>query len=89
MVRLLSRPCQQNPTCALTLLHMSSGAQPWPSASVGSLSGGVRLAGLRCVCVCMNVKLPIFSNLLSECSPWQPRQWVLVPTSGLSCVQFP
>lgn len=51
MVRLLSRPCQQNPTCALTLLHMSSGAQPWPSASAGSLSGGVRLAGLRCVCV--------------------------------------
>lgn len=45
---------QESPTRSLTLLHMTSGAQPWPlsaSASGGPLRGVVRLAGWRFVCM--------------------------------------
>lgn len=83
---------------SLTLLHMNSGAQPWPSPAwlqsvrlrCGGEAGGVAV----CVPVCVFQSPPpsslttafgpkLWRVLMSECSPWRPCQWVLVPTSGL------
>ena len=67
------------------------------SAPLSPLRGVVRLAG---VAAWAHVSLPpphrspqclsqSWRVLLFECSPWQPCQWVLVPTSGLSGVRSP